>query len=67
MGTHLANLLSKEKHDIILIDQDPAKLEEPGSRFDLLTINISATSIHGLKEAGVGAADLVIKLRVSEP
>lgn len=66
VGTHLANLLSKEKHDIILIDQDPAKLEEPGSRFDLLTINISATSIHGLKEAGVGAADLVIAVTSDE-
>lgn len=66
VGTHLANLLSKEKHDIILIDQDAARLEEPGSRLDLLTINISATSIHGLKEAGVGSADLVIAVTPDE-
>lgn len=66
VGTHLANLLSKEKHDIILIDQNPAKLEGPSSNFDLLTINISATSIAGLRDAGVGSADLVIAVTPDE-
>ena len=66
VGTHLANLLSREKHDIILIDQDPAKLEGPSSNFDLLTINISATSIAGLRDAGVGSADLVIAVTSDE-
>lgn len=66
VGTHLANLLSREKHDIILIDQDAKKLEGPGNHLDLLTINISATSIVGLKEAGVGSADLVIAVTSDE-
>lgn len=66
VGTHLANLLSREKHDIILIDQDESRLEDPGSHLDLLTFNISATSIVGLKEAGAGSADLVIAVTSDE-
>lgn len=60
VGSHLANLLSREKHDIVLIDPDESKLEAPGSRLDLLTYNASATSIQTLKDAGAGTADLVI-------
>lgn len=60
VGTHLAKLLSGEKQDIILIDEDEEKLSKVGSNFDLMTINLSPTSISGLKEAGVTGCDLFI-------
>ena len=50
VGTHLAKLLSKEDQDIILIDEDPektARLNNEGN-YDLLTLNVSLTSISGL-------------------
>ena len=66
VGTHLANLLSREKHDIVLVDQDETRLEEPSRHFDLLTINVSATSIDGLREAGASSCDLLIAVTSDE-
>lgn len=66
VGTHLAYLLSRESHNIILVDQDADRLEEPSSRFDIMTINVSATSIVGLKAAQAGSADLVIAVTSDE-
>lgn len=66
VGSHLANLLSREKHDIVLVDQDETRLEEPSRHFDLLTINVSATSIDGLREAGAGSCDLLIAVTSDE-
>ena len=40
VGTHLAKLLSGEKQDIILMDDDEERLGKLGSNFDLLAVNI---------------------------
>lgn len=66
VGTHLAKLLSGEKQDIILMDDDEERLGRLGSTFDLLAVNISPTSISGLKEAGVAGADLFIAVTPDE-
>lgn len=66
VGTHLAKLLSGEKQDIILMDDDEERLGRLGSNFDLLAVNISPTSISGLKEAGVAGADLFIAVTPDE-
>ena len=50
VGTHLAKLLSREKQDIILMDDDEEKLSALSSNFDLLTVAASPSSISGLKE-----------------
>ena len=49
VGTHLAKLLSGEKQDIILMDENEEKLSKLDSNFDLMTVNASPTSISGLK------------------
>lgn len=41
VGTHLAKLLSGEKQDIILMDEDESKLSAMGSNLDLMTVNLS--------------------------
>lgn len=66
VGTHLAKLLSREKQDIILMDEDEEKLGQMGNNFDLMTVNVSPTSISGLKEAGVAGADLFIAVTPNE-
>ena len=66
VGTHLAKLLSREKQDIILMDEDEEKLGRMGNNFDLMTVNVSPTSISGLKEAGVAGADLFIAVTPNE-
>lgn len=60
VGTHLARMLSKEDHDIVLVDDDPEKLAVISNEVDLLTIAGSAHSFHDLKETGLSKADLFI-------
>ena len=66
VGTHLAKLLSREKQDIILMDDDEEKLSTLDSNFDLMTATASPTSIKGQKEVGVGEADLFIAVTPDE-
>lgn len=66
VGTHLAKLLSRERHDIILMDEDEDKLYPLSSNFDLMTATASPTSISGLKDAGVNGTDLFIAVTPEE-
>ncbi|MCP3895516.1 MULTISPECIES: Trk system potassium transporter TrkA [Bacteroides] len=66
VGTHLAKLLSREKQDIILMDDDEEKLSTLSSNFDLMTVPVSPSSISGLKEVGVKEADLFIAVTPDE-
>lgn len=66
VGTHLAKLLSREKQDIILMDDDEEKLSALSNNFDLMTATASPSSISGLKEVGVKEADLFIAVTPDE-
>lgn len=66
VGTHLAKLLARENFDILLLDEDPLKLKDLESSYDLLTNTGSPTSINDLKEAGIDQADLFIAVTPSE-
>ena len=66
VGTHLAELLSSEKQDIILMDEDKDRLSAMDSNFDLMTVCASPTSIQALKNAGVNDADLFIAVMPEE-
>ena len=66
VGTHLAKLLSREKQDIILMDDNEERMSTLSSNFDLMTVTASPTSITGLKEVGVGEADLFIAVTPDE-
>ena len=51
VGSHLAALLSREDQDIILIDENPEKTTRllNSGDLDLMTLNVSPTSISGLR------------------
>lgn len=66
VGIHLAKLLADENQDITLIDESEQKLSRLDSSFDLLTIQESPVSLHGLKEAGAGNADLFVAVTPDE-
>ena len=66
VGTHLAGLLSKENQDITLMDENEEKLSKLSDDFDLLTLNLTPTSIENLKEAGAAHADLFIAVTRDE-
>ena len=66
VGTHLAKLLSREKQDIILMDDDEENLSALSNNFDLMTVTASPSSISGLKEVGVKEADLFVAVTPDE-
>ena len=66
VGIHLAKLLAGESQDITLIDESEHKLSRLDSSFDLLTIQESPLSFHGLKEAGADSADLFVAVTPDE-
>ena len=41
VGTHLAKLFSRERHDITLIDEDASRLANLSSNYDMLTLQTS--------------------------
>jgi trk system potassium uptake protein TrkA len=60
VGTHLAEKLSRENHEIVVIDSDSDKLNNLSETSDLLTRQGVVTSIQLLTETGAGKADLFI-------
>ena len=66
IGTHLAELLSRNNEDVVLIDNNQDNLVRLDRDFDLLTICAEPTSIKALKDAGAEHADLLIAVTPQE-
>ncbi|KAA6352260.1 Trk system potassium uptake protein TrkA [termite gut metagenome] len=66
VGIHLAKLLSREKQDVVLMDENEERLSSLDANFDLMTINASPTSVIGLESAKVANADLFIAITPNE-
>ena len=66
VGTHLAKLLSREKQDCVLIDEDSERLGGLDSSYDMMTMQGSPTSIKTLKDAGCEGADLFVGVTPEE-
>ena len=62
VGTHLAKMLSKENHNIVVIDTNNERLLNLEAHLEVITINGSSASIESLKDAGVAKADLLISV-----
>ena len=65
VGTHLSKLLSRERQDCVLIDDDDERLSKL-SEYDVMTYQASPTSIKALKEAGAQHADLFVGVTPEE-
>jgi len=59
VGRHLAKLLAREDHNITLMDADSSRLQDL-DMYDFMTREGNPTSIHDLKDCGVGRVDLFI-------
>lgn len=66
VGTHLARMLSRENHDIVLIDDSQERLAQASHNIDLLAIHGSAHSFQDLKQSGLSKSDLFIAVTISE-
>jgi trk system potassium uptake protein TrkA len=60
VGSFVAQLLSKEGHDVAVVDEDGEVLRTIAERLDVLTVEGSGTHPHILEEAGVRKAELLV-------
>ncbi|MBQ9115348.1 MAG: NAD-binding protein [Clostridia bacterium] len=60
IGATLVDKLSKEKHDIVIVDKDPKIVEQIVNRYDVMGVCGGGADRMILEEAGVSTADFVI-------
>ncbi len=59
VGQHLAEKLSSQlRHDIVVIEQNPARTEQLSEQFDIRTLCANGTSLVVLEEANIAECDL---------
>ena len=66
MGSHLAQMLSGNGHDITVIDSDTKALNELSTLADLITVEGDTTAFAILRRAGVRRCDLFIAVNHDE-
>ncbi len=66
VGVHLAKLLSRDRQDCVLIDDDAERLAGLDSKFDIMTVAGAPTSIRTLRQANVDQADLFVGVTPDE-
>lgn len=66
VGYHIADILSKEKQDVILIDRNEERLKELAETLDVMTLHGSGSSPEVLKKAGLSEADMVVAVTDSD-
>lgn len=66
VGITLAELLSAEHHDIVLVDESNQKLQSIPESLDALRVQGNGASINTLMDAGVENADILISVTGSD-
>ena len=66
VGRSIAIALAKEKHDIIVVEQNAKVLSKMRDTLDVMTLQGNGTSADTLVEAGVESADLCIAVTSSD-
>jgi trk system potassium uptake protein TrkA len=60
VGSYVADRLSREGHDVAIVDKDVTRLQQLSDDLDVLTIAGSGTHPRTLEAAGVSHADLLV-------
>ena len=66
IGSHLARMLSRSNHDIVLMDEDEDRLDAISSEYDLMTLVGSPTEVKTLQSADADLADIFIAVTPDE-
>ena len=60
VGFHLAQRLSEEHQDVVVVDSDPDRIEHAGQQLDIQTVEGNGASISVLKKAQVKDARMLM-------
>ncbi len=66
MGSHLAQMLSGNSHDITVIDKDPKLLADVANLADVITVEGDSTVLATLRRSSVRKSDLFIAVNKAE-
>ena len=66
VGFHLAERLSEESEDVVLIDSSATRAEDVGNRLDIMTVAGNGASLSVLEEAGIRKAKMVLAVTSSD-
>ena len=66
VGATLTEQLSKEGHNIAVIDTDAQRAESVANRFDVMGVVGNGASFNVQKEAGIEDADLLVAVTTSD-
>lgn len=66
VGFHLAKMLSEENHQICIIDNDEARLQQIAESSDIIPVKGTVTSIAVLEKAGISHCHLFIAVSPAE-
>ena len=66
VGSFLAQKLSTEQHEVIIIEENPKKVENLSNELDALVILGNGASPSSLSKAGASSADLIIAVTEKE-
>ena len=66
VGSSLAEQLSKENHDITIIDSNPKRLQNELEKLDIMTLNGNGASLDVQRAANVSESDLLIAATSSD-
>ena len=60
IGRGLAQRLSNQKHEVVVIDQNPKVCEDIYAKFGAITINGNSTDIEILENSGIDRCDIAV-------
>ena len=66
VGSTLAEELSNEDHELVVIDKNPQKVQQITEALDIMGMNGNGSSIQVLSAAGVETADILISVTGSD-
>lgn len=66
VGATLADKLTAEGNDVVIVDKDPERVSRLGTTYDVLGITGNGSSYGTLIEAGIETADLIIAVTDSD-
>jgi len=66
VGFHLSKILSREGHQVVLVEPDKEKIMRAEESLDIMVIEGSGSSVRTLMNAGIEQTDLVIAVSASD-
>lgn len=66
VGSYVAERLSREGHDVYVVERDPTRLRAIADQADVMTVEGSGTHPVTLKNAGIERSDLIVAVTSSD-